>query len=95
MGTRGPGWLGRPLLAWAPGLAWNAGTALPGRGSGITKVLAMGGGAGWRLRRNRDQARWLGLNLAPVLPMEALQLQLLQQPAQLQPRLLQAIGVGS
>jgi hypothetical protein len=35
-----------------------------------------------------------GVDLAPVLPVEAMLLQLLQQPAQLQSRLLQAMGVG-
>ena len=83
LGTRGAGCLGRPQLAWAPGLAWNAGLAPPGRGSGIAQVLAMGGRAGWWLRRNRDQVRFFGLDLAPVLPTEALLLQLLQQPSQL------------
>jgi hypothetical protein len=34
------------------------------------------------------------LDLAPVLPVEALLLQLLQQAAQLQARLIQAMGVG-
>jgi hypothetical protein len=81
-------------LAWAPDLVWNAGLVPLGQGSGIAQVLTMGGRAGWLRRGSGSYPRWFGLDLAPVLPVEALLLQLLQQPAQLQSRLLQAMGVG-
>jgi hypothetical protein len=56
--------------------------------------LALGGQAGWLLRRIWDQPCWFGVDLAPVLPAEALLLQLLHKTAQLQPRLVQSRGVG-
>ena len=94
LGAWGPACLARPQGVWAPALVGTAGLAPPARGSGIAQVLAMGRRAGWLGRRNGGDPCPLGWGRAPVFPAEALLLQLLQKPAQLQPCLLQAIGVG-